>query len=629
MFTEYSAWFIPLITAVAAAFAFFTYFSRIGKDTHFTKKQRLCLALFRFLSLLLILFLLLSPVKTVKHKTISKPVIVFAQDNSQSVAYAYKDKDKNVLDKYLKDRKKLITNLEKDYDVRQLTISNITKESDTLSFDGLATDIEDCFKFIADNFSQENLSAVILATDGIATQGTNAANLADNCTYPVYTVMMGDTSVRKDIYITDIQYNKITFTDTEYPISVTVRADKAKNSQATLFMVKDGKTTALKTFTADKDDYFVSTKTKTVSLKPGAEKISFYVSTIDGETNKENNRKDIFIEVLDAKKKILIAAAAPHPDVAALKNALESNNGYTVEVLNSADELSKAKDCNLIILHNIPNNQESFNAVKQLQSKNTNMLFIIGKDINVPLFNALKTGLSLSKMSAAESQVLAVYNPSFSLFSLDGSITDMLRKMPPLLTVTAKYNISAGVQTLFFEKIGQVNTSNPLISFNTQNPNGKYGFINGENLWRWRLYNFMINSSHAETDAIIAKSVQLLGDKTDKQRFRVEHKDVYQQNENIVFTAQLYNDNYELINTPDVSLKIKSSSSEYSYVLGRTNNAYYINTGFLPQGEYSFTAKTSYSGKDYVKNGKFSVASVNNELTLLTAMHGQLATVSQ
>ena len=46
------------------------------------------------------------------------------------------------------------------------------------------------------------------------------------------------------------------------------------------------------------------------------------ISPIANEFSKENNVKDLFIEVLDARQKILILAASPHPDLAAIKKFL-------------------------------------------------------------------------------------------------------------------------------------------------------------------------------------------------------------------------------------------------------------------------------------------------------------------
>lgn len=632
MFTEYSLWFLPLILLAAFGFAYFVYFFKQKNKTAFTDKQKYLLFALRFLGVFLILFLLISPVKRIKNKTIEKPVVVLLQDNSSSLS-AVKQSD-YYKTKYIENLDKLSNNLSKDYNIVRLLLGSSTvqlkdevKFKDTLKFNDFATDISQAMEFINENFSLENLSAVVLASDGIATQGRNFLNLADNFSSPVYTVAMGDTTVRKDVLISDIQYNKIAFIDTDYPIEVTVRADKALGETSSLFMVKDGKTTQIKSFSVDNNDYSVTAELKATSKKAGIEKISFYVSEINGESNKANNRKDIFIEVLDAKKKVLITSNAPHPDISAIKTALGSNQNYTIDVNIAGNNPKNPADYDLVILHSLPDNSASYNTIKNLLDKGVNLLFIVGQSTNIQLFNALKTGIQINTLSSSTNNVLASYNPSFSLFTATEDLTNILKDLPPMMSNTAKYSVNSNIQTLLYQKIGAVSTTYPLIAFNND-ANSKIGFILGENIWRWRLQNYLINQTTEQIDGLISKTSQLLSTKTDKNRFRIEHKDVYQQNENVIFTAQFYNESFELINTPEITLNIQSQNNNSTYTFGKNNNAYYLNLSSLPEGEYSFTAKTTYNNKEYKQSGRFAVSSVNMELTNLVAKHSDLYTLS-
>ena len=83
MFTEYSPYWLVVIVLLAAGITYFAYFFRKRND--FQPWQRNVLSALRFLSLLMIMFLLLSPiVKITKHIT-EKPIIVIAQDDSESL----------------------------------------------------------------------------------------------------------------------------------------------------------------------------------------------------------------------------------------------------------------------------------------------------------------------------------------------------------------------------------------------------------------------------------------------------------------------------------------------------------------------------------------------------------------
>lgn len=630
MFTEYSLWFLPIILALAFGGTYFQYLWK--KQPFFSLKQRNILLTLRFIALFLLLFLFLSPVKHIKHKDIEKPTIIIAQDNTLSLGLT-KDSSyyKNT---YLQNLDKLCDKLQDKYNVVRLNFGSVAtalKEDKSFKqsskFKDFATNIGSMFDYINENYSNENLSAIVLASDGITNSGDNPLNVCENIKCPIYTVAMGDTTIRKDIAITDIQYNKITFIDDEYPLEVTVSALKANGSNASIYMVKDGKTTMLKHFIVSDDEYSTTVPIKASSHKSGIEKISFYVSSIGKESNVFNNKKDIFIEVLNNKKKILILSSAPHPDIAALRSVMNKSKNYTCDFQMISNIKNNVNDYSMVIFHNLPTNSFDVNIIKNILNKGISSLFIVGQSTNFAYFNSLQTGLTINAYSSSNNQTQAIYNNNFSMFTLTPNTENIIKNLPPLLCPIGKYTASSSLQTLFYQKIGSVSTSYPLIAFNN-NGDSKIGIIAGENIWKWRLQNYLINQSFDEVDEIISKTIQLVSNKTDRNRFRVECKDIYNQNEPITFQAELYNDNYELVNTPDVSLNINSKTSAYHFVFGKTSNAYYLNVGAFPQGEYVYQATTTLGKKSYVVKGRFVVNSVSLEQENLVANHNDLFTIA-
>ena len=60
---------------------------------------------------------------------------------------------------------------------------------------------------------------------------------------------------------------------------------------------------------------------------------------MQGEVTYSNNVQDIFIEVMDGREKILILAAAPHPDIAAIKQLIIQN--YDTLIQNLQQNITK------------------------------------------------------------------------------------------------------------------------------------------------------------------------------------------------------------------------------------------------------------------------------------------------
>lgn len=634
MFTEYSLWFLPLIILISLGISWLFYFFR--KDKAYSPRQRYILSTLRFLSLFLILFLFLSPVKRVKHKTIEKPTIVVVQDNSSSITYGKPSDSAFYRGEYLKKLASLSHSLKRDYNVVNLSFGSTQQEiekdkdfTNSIDYKDFATDFSTLYSYIAENYSSENLSAIVLASDGINTQGGNILNINSEISCPVYTIAMGDNRVKKDIRISDVQYNKVAFLDNEYPLEITIVADKLKGKTSSLFIEKGGARTLVKNINISEDDFSVTIPYTSIAKKVGTEKVSFILSTVDNEENIINNRKDIYVEVLDSKKKILILASAPHPDIAAFKSVIEQNKNYESQFA-TMDDMSKVKDISaydMIILHNLPNNTNSTNIVKSFMDKDIPLLFVIGQNTNIALFNSLKTSLYITPLSSGTNQSIASYNSSFSLFTMSENCENIIKNFPPLLSPIAKYSMAENSNILLYQKIGSVSTSYPLIAF-SENGNTKTGFILGENIWRWRVNNYLINQTHEESDELIMKTLKLVADKSARSHFHIEYKEIYSQNEDIILQAQLYNENFELVNTPEVEILLTHKNKTSKYTFGKTHNAYVLNLGKMEEGEYSFLAKTSMSNKNYTEKGAFVVSSIALEQSDLRARHNELYTLS-
>lgn len=69
-----------------------------------------------------------------------------------------------------------------------------------------------------------------------------------------------------------------------------------------------------------------------------------------------------------------------------------------------------------------------------------------------------------------------------------------------------------------------------------------------------------------------------------------------------------------MINSADVEMKIKGEEGkEYDYKFNKTENAYNLNAGFLPVGNYSYNASVKFGNGTYTSNGKFSISPLQLE----------------
>jgi hypothetical protein len=197
-----------------------------------------------------------------------------------------------------------------------------------------------------------------------------------------------------------------------------------------------------------------------------------------------------------------------------------------------------------------------------------------------------------------------------------------LQNLAPLVAPFGNYSLKSAGIVLFNQKVGNVATPAPLLSFGDDR-GAKIAILTGEGIWRWRLEDFAKNDNHDAVDELISKSVQYLNAKDDQRKFRVyPTKDRFAENEHIILNAELYNDAYELNNQPDVSIDIQSKSGKkYSYLFSRVGQSYQLDAGFLPSDEYSFSAKAVLGKNSYAAKGEFLIEELNAELMQTTANH--------
>lgn len=632
MFTEYSPlWIIP-IAAIAVAIGLFAYyFPRSGT---FSKPQRALLFSLRVLSLLLLMFLLLSPVVRFEKNTEVKPVVAFALDDSRSVVLtkdsAYYRKD---FPKALDELKKRLSD---KYDVRVYRFGAKTEqahsaESDIrLDFKQEKTDIASCLSAIDDDYGRENLSAIVLCSDGIANSGNNPLNECERIQVPIYCVALGDTARRKDLAVTDIRCNRIAYLGDEFPVEITLRAERAAGSRATLTMQHQGRTLFSKNVEIKGDKFTATLPMSLTATSVGVEKYGVSLSLLPDEANRENNRADFFVEVIDSRQSVRILCAAPHPDISAIKQSLSQSKNLSVEaaVFSSRSTLSNSKP-DLLIAHGMPFDSESYNYLASERESGTPILYIVSSATDVRLFNRLNAGVKIEGYSLkGSSEALALVNHSFALFSLSEQSAGLLPKMPPLNVPLARFSAQGETQTLLFQKVAGTRSDYPLLCFSS-GAGAKSGVLCGENIWKWRLHNVLLNRTSEEVDELISKSVRYLVSDADKSLFRVRCDKVFPYGSDVSFEAELYDRSYRLNNTPEATMLIRREDGrEFRHTFSKTMNAYSLNVGELEQGEYSYTASATLSGEKLTAKGSFVVSSASVEAANLVADHSLLKALS-
>ncbi|GJM34858.1 MAG: hypothetical protein DHS20C18_38590 [Saprospiraceae bacterium] len=627
---QYPAWYLLFCIVLGLGYALVLYF----RDTTFQEQGSRVnwpLGILRFLAVTILSALLLSPLlKSVQNQK-KKPVIVFAQDESESVAAAMNEEERAA---YQQKMEQLKASFDDKYEIKAYDFGSEVREGIGYTYQDKVSNISKFLNNVYDLYSNQNLGAVILATDGIYNEGSNPLYSGSKITVPVYTIALGDTTPKRDLILKRVFNNRIAYLGDKFTIQIDIAAQNCPASATTLsvYKVEDGQTTRLtsENITIDRNDFFTTKEIILDADKSGVQRYRLSLSPIANEQSTINNTKDIFVDVLDARQKILILANAPHPDLTALRQSLSTNKNYQVEVANINGFQKTVRDYDLVILHQLPSLTNDANSIiSTINDQKIPAFFIVGGQSNIQRLNQVQALVNIRPGTSGTNEVQARLAPDFNLFTIGETISNDISTFPPLIAPFGEFDLVGDGQVLLYQRIGKIDTRYPLLLLGDSN-GAKRGVLCAEGLWKWRLFDYLQHENHFIFDELLGKALQYVGVKEDKRRFRVNvSKNIFDENEAIYFDAELYNNSYELINVPDVNLTIADNTGkEFNFVFTKTENAYVLNAGLLPVGNYTFRSTTSYNGEQFNYTGQFSVQPIQLEVYETTADHSMLRLLS-
>lgn len=559
-------WLVLMALAIGLVYASLLYL--------FSKKygKMLTVLLFslRAIVVAIVVMLFINPYIKQKTAKIENPIIVFAKDNSESMT------------EYPTSVDSVMHILEKNYDVEYY------------GFGDQYTNISSALSTISRQYYKKNVGAVVLISDGIVNQGVNPELNVESYPFPIYSVTLGDTVSYPSMTINDVKYNKTVPANMLFPLRVTANALNYKGESMNVIVKIDSNEVENVTVPVTSNRF---SKTLDFNIDSGEEGTK-QVDIIVGDKTRR-----IFVTVTDKKYRILCLACAPHPDIAAIKSALDDHFEFDVifdDNVAANSDLPLRYD--LLIMHNI--------AIKSAVPS----LSIIGS--NFDAFNESQDIVKITRGAVNTNlDVTGRFNNVFGLFTISSDIKNELKSYPPLSLPHCEISFNGRHDDALLMNIMDLETPNPLLAFSTDSDSNKHAFIFGTGCWRWKLYEYFHHKNNDGFNEIISKTVKYILTEKDKE-LTVNHKDSYLNTESITISAELRNPSRELINEPDLHIMINNS---YDYMFSKGENNYHLNIGMLPEGIYKYRAHTSFGGVDYNATGTFTVESLGVEAQDLTA----------
>ncbi len=633
-----SPWWLIPIALFAGAITWWTY--RSTRDI-LPKGVRWALGTLRFLVLLAVGLLLLQPLISTLRKVVSPPIVVVLQDNSESLMVqrdsafqknSYPGKLQALMDKLTAGK----------VQVDAFSFGAEIKpgmSTDSLSFGESGTNIAGALRAIDRLYENQHVAAVVLASDGIPTEGSNPVYAVEGFKPPIFSVLLGDTTPQKDIRIRDISFNEIAYLKEEMPVKVEIEGYGFPSANLTVIIQNAGRTLGSSGVSIS------AGQNKGVAnflIKPeqaGLQAFTITVSRLPGEISYRNNAQTIYINVLETRVKIALFGGAPHPDLGALRQAFQREDRYefTEFILKSPgnfyEDPSKYNldDFDLFMLHNFPSSPVDKAMVDKLselaRKQNKPILFWVGAFTDLrtlsPFYDLM--GAIPYTTSSKTEEVQANFLPAYqdhSTFTFGESWIAWANATPPLQRNMSDWVPKPNAEVFATSKIRNVPLDYPVYVLQSNLSRKNMVFL-GEGFWRMRADAFVKRGDFEAFDAWLFNQVKWLMATEDKRKFRVDPvKRLFSGQEAALFRGQAYDDSYNPIPGAEVEMDLRGPDGKVNEYFFNESAAgqYSLEVSRLAEGAYTYEAVGRKNGAEIGRDrGQFTVGKSNVEHIRLQA----------
>lgn len=553
------------------------------------------------------LMLLINPEFTQITYFSVKPKLLIAVDNSESVAYlGEKDKTRTFVNALQQHR-----GLNDRFELSFFSFGKDLIELDTLAFDERQTNPSPIFERFAQVY--HNVTApLLLITDGNQTYGNDYGLSAQKFEQPIFPVILGDTIRYTDLKIEQLNVNKYAFIKNKFPVEI-IAIYNGEEEVTTELIISSGNTTVFNqkiSFNKEKSSRIISLNLP--ANKSGVHSYKAQIKPVPHEKNVINNVKNFAIEVIDRKTKVAIVSDIIHPDLRALKKAIESNEQREATILKPKEYVGQSSDFNQIIIYQP--NQKFMPVYEVIKNEFVNSFTILGTKTNWSEFNTLQSNVQQTITNQHEN-FRAILNPDYNAFIVeDLNFSDF----PPLQTEFGATVFTIPMDALLYKTINGIQVDEPLLA-TYEVDQKRAAVLNGEGIWRWRAQDYLENGSFHAFDSFIGQIVQYLATTEDRNRLKVSFETFYNGNDDVVLNAQYFNKNYEFDPTAHLEITLRNKVAKqihtYPFILKHPN--YQVDLSGIKAGEYDFKVKSQDASIS--DSGEFTILEYNVEEQFLNA----------
>jgi hypothetical protein len=625
-------WLFSITALVLAVAAYLFYFRTLPPLSGFRRVFNLTL---RAIVLVILLFLILEPVLRLLYQQQEKPVVAILLDTSASMKIEDPYGERGDSLRYVAEHLERLQGIDSvDIHPFLFDVTNRPWNGDSLKFTADGSDISQAIVSVLDSLSGKNLQAIVLASDGIYNQGANPVLTSRNSPVPVYTVLIGDSSMPKDIAIRRLQTNQITYVNKELPVEVGIWQNGYDGQKAVISISEGNKVLAQRAVTLGKSGFEQKETLEIVAREAGDFNYTVSIQAKPGEITDRNNQQITRVQVLKSKIKVLVVSGAPNFDRRALSYLGDQLEDYTFSFLTEKGPglyferpfREAALDSqDLFIFYGFPTRNSDPVQIRELMKQVTRrqvpVLWFIARALDFQKLREFESVLpfeSTSRVKPVENQFvrLTAGGRLYPVTRLDENetVNDLLWKELPPLEVYHPLKMRSGAQVLLEpdtrKDASTRSRMGSTVCYTYRQNEIKYLVFNGTNFSNW---HYQLQDDPARDRFFIRfmeRTVRWLVNRDDIHQIQIQPlQRIYNVGEQIVFSGQVYDEFYQPVSDARVVVTVGSDTTRFSDEMIAEGNGFYRQAfSGLPEGEFSYRIEARRNEKTIgTRSGKFTV----------------------
>jgi len=594
---EYSPWWLLVAALGALAAAGWLYFYR----SPFGKWPSRTLALLRFLWLFGLAALLLNWMLQWRTQEKEKPLLLLLEDQSASLSAS--PDSAQIWDWYRRQWPDMQASLRNTYRLERIPFAEAIRADTATLLRGKRTNISQVIEHSLTAYENRNVGGAVLMSDGLFNLGYNPTYRGAELPFPLYTLGLGDTALRRDAAIKRVVHNDIAYPQSSFPVEIHLEAQRLAGKSLNVNLSRaDGSLVLRERVELEDNRTFTKIKTRITAAETGLLRYRVQIDPLEGEANRLNNEQYFTVEVLNNRKEIHLLSRTIHPDVAALKRALQQQKSYRVRsFLESNYPLDSLSRADMVVLFS-----PQAATARAVQKARKPYWLLAGINTEPTALTAL--GVNYPEGFGDFEKVQPQYNAAFSRFNISPAQARFLKDLPPVESSFGDVTLRGNEGILLHKKIGAVSTNYPLMGVGISDQKARLALFNGEGLWRWRVYNYQQHQHFRYFDRLVRQTAQYLLAGQGRERLEVDYEPQYPVGQPVSLRAVLYDAALQPTTQGKIKLQLVNERGEsLDFEFTRAEEFYQSELSNLAAGVYQFRAEATLGSEVFLRQGAFEV----------------------